>query len=201
MGRRRDRAPGPHRSGRRPATTDAEKKQYKARRDEERRVRRELYKRAWQAYKRVARRPPRSRRVLARHRRRRSVRRRRSREASAQDNALPDARRCRRVREGARPHDPAAALARVSPRGRHRHALPPLDWCPKRDGTPRLICAPKPELKARAALDHARGHRAPAGARRGARLPRRAARSSPTRASTPARAISSSSTSGASTRR
>ncbi len=32
--------------------TDAEKKQYKARREEERRVRRELYKRAWNAYKR-----------------------------------------------------------------------------------------------------------------------------------------------------
>lgn len=34
------------------AMSDAEKKLYKARRDEERRVRRELYKRAWQAYKR-----------------------------------------------------------------------------------------------------------------------------------------------------
>src|SRR5262245_20997993 len=32
--------------------TDAEKKLYKARRDEERRVRRELYKQAWLAYKR-----------------------------------------------------------------------------------------------------------------------------------------------------
>src|ERR1044071_6657893 len=32
--------------------TDAEKKLYKARRDEERRVRRELYKQAWQTYKR-----------------------------------------------------------------------------------------------------------------------------------------------------
>lgn len=32
--------------------TDAEKKQYKARREEERRVRKELYKRAWNAYKR-----------------------------------------------------------------------------------------------------------------------------------------------------
>src|SRR5687768_7494690 len=31
---------------------DAEKKLYKARREEERRVRRELYKKAWQAYKR-----------------------------------------------------------------------------------------------------------------------------------------------------
>src|SRR5690349_4069405 len=31
---------------------DAEKKLYKARREEERRVRRELYKQAWQAYKR-----------------------------------------------------------------------------------------------------------------------------------------------------
>ena len=44
---------------------------------------------------------------------------------------------------------------------------------PKRDGSPRLISAPKPDLKARAALDRARGHRAPAGARRRARLPRR----------------------------
>src|SRR5262247_3901388 len=34
------------------AMTDAEKKLYKARRDEERKVRRELYRRAWQAYRR-----------------------------------------------------------------------------------------------------------------------------------------------------
>src|SRR4029079_8452248 len=33
--------------------TDAEKKNFKARRDEERRVRRELYRRAWQAYRRA----------------------------------------------------------------------------------------------------------------------------------------------------
>src|SRR5688572_29899271 len=33
--------------------TDAERKLYKARRDEERRVRRELYRRAWQAYRRA----------------------------------------------------------------------------------------------------------------------------------------------------
>ncbi len=34
------------------AMTDAEKKLYKARREEERKVRRELYRRAWQAYRR-----------------------------------------------------------------------------------------------------------------------------------------------------
>ena len=35
------------------AMTDAEKKLYKARREEERRVRRELFRKAWNAYKRV----------------------------------------------------------------------------------------------------------------------------------------------------
>src|SRR6267142_7163232 len=35
------------------AMNDAEKKLYKARREEERRVRREQYRRAWQAYKRA----------------------------------------------------------------------------------------------------------------------------------------------------
>ena len=105
--------------------TDAEKKLYKARREEERRVRRELYKQAWSAYKRAhivhlgpgvfwhdtadvdrfdADDPERKR----------------------QDNALPAARGRRGAREGARHDDPAAALARVPPRGRQRHALPPL---------------------------------------------------------------------------
>src|ERR1041384_6597318 len=35
------------------AMTDAERQLYKARRDEERRLRRELYRRAWQAYRRA----------------------------------------------------------------------------------------------------------------------------------------------------
>jgi RNA-directed DNA polymerase len=128
------------------ASNDAEVKLYKARRDEERRVRRELYRQAWQAYRRShivhlgpgvfwhdtvdvdrfdAEDP----------------------EKRRQDNALP-------------PLDGVEALARALgltiPRlrwlayhrevdtGTHYHR-----WTvPKRDGTPRLISAPKPELKA-----------------------------------------------------
>ena len=128
------------------AKTDAENKLYKARRDEERKVRRELYRRAWQAYRRAhvvhlgagvfwhdtadvdrfdADDP----------------------EKRRQDSALPSL-------------DDVAALAgalglsiprlrwlayhRDVDTGTHYHRW----WVPKRDGSKRLISAPKPELKA-----------------------------------------------------
>jgi RNA-directed DNA polymerase len=126
--------------------SDAEKKLYKARRDEERRVRRELYRRAWLAYRRAhivhlgpgvfwhdtadvdrfdADDP----------------------EKRRQDNALPALGGVEAL---------ATALGLTIPRlrwlayhrdvdsGTHYHR-----WTvPKRDGSPRLISAPKPELKA-----------------------------------------------------
>jgi len=126
--------------------SDAEKKLYKARRDEERKVRRELYRRAWQAYRRAhivhlgpgvfwhdtadvdrfdADDP----------------------EKKRQDNALPAL---------ASVDELAKALGVTVPRlrwlayhrdvdtGTHYHR-----WTvPKRDGSARLISAPKPELKA-----------------------------------------------------
>jgi retron-type reverse transcriptase len=128
------------------AMTDAEKKQYKARRDEERKIRRELYRRAWLAYKRAhivhlgagvfwhdtndvdrfdADDP----------------------EKKRQDNALPPVTDVNSL---------AKALGLTIPRlrwmtfhrdvdtGTHYHR-----WhVPKRDGSSRLISAPKPELKA-----------------------------------------------------
>ena len=128
------------------AMSDGEKKLWKAKRDEERRVRRELYRRAWLAYKRShivhlgpgvfwhdtadvdrfdADDP----------------------ENKRQDNALPDL-------------GDVAALAKAL-----GVTVPKLRWLAyhrevdtgthyvrwhvaKRDGTPRLISAPKPELKA-----------------------------------------------------
>ncbi|HET9991966.1 MAG TPA: reverse transcriptase family protein [Kofleriaceae bacterium] len=126
--------------------SDGEKKAYKARRDEERRVRKQLYKAAWASYKTAhivhlgpgvwwhdtadvdrfdADDPERKR----------------------QDNALP-------------------ALADVDAFAKAvNHTVPKLRWLayhrdvdsathykrwtvPKRDGTPRLISAPKPDLKA-----------------------------------------------------
>jgi RNA-directed DNA polymerase len=124
---------------------DAEKKLYKARREEERRVRRELYKRAWAAYKRAhvvhlgpgvfwhdtadvdrfdADDPERKR----------------------QENALP-----------ALPDVEAFAKAVGVPIARlrwlayHREVDSGTHYVrwkvPKRDGSPRLISAPKPELK------------------------------------------------------
>jgi hypothetical protein len=126
--------------------TDAEKKLYKARRDEERKVRRELYRRAWQAYRRAhivhlgpgvfwhdtadvdrfdADDP----------------------EKKRQDNALPKLTDVESL---------AKALGITVPRMRwlayHREVdtgTHYVRWLvPKRDGTPRLISAPKPELKA-----------------------------------------------------
>src|SRR4051812_46351317 len=133
-------------AGATPAMTDAEKKLYKARREEERKVRRELYRRAWQAYRRShivhlgpgvfwhdtadvdrfdADDP----------------------EKKRQDNALPPVDDVQSL---------AKALGLTIPRlrwltyhrdvdtGTHYHR-----WLvPKRDGSPRLISAPKPELKA-----------------------------------------------------
>jgi hypothetical protein len=126
--------------------TDAEKKQFKARRDEERRVKKDLYRRAWAAYKRShivhlgpgvfwhdtadvdrfdADDP----------------------EKKRQDNALPKLTDVESL---------AKALGITVPRMRwlayHREVdtgTHYVRWLvPKRDGTPRLISAPKPELKA-----------------------------------------------------
>jgi RNA-directed DNA polymerase len=128
------------------AMTDAEKQLYKARRDEERTLRRELYRRAWQSYKRAhivhlgpgvfwhdtadvdrfdADDPERRR----------------------QDSALPDLRDVEAL---------ARALGLTIPRLRwlayHRDVdsgTHYVRWTvPKRDGSQRPISAPKPELKA-----------------------------------------------------
>lgn len=126
--------------------TDAERKLYKARRDEERRVRRELYRRAWQAYRRAhivhlgpgvfwhdtadvdrfdADDP----------------------ERKQQDNALPplgDVLALARALGLTIPRLRWLAYHRDVDTGTHYHR-----WLvPKRDGSPRLISAPKPELKA-----------------------------------------------------
>jgi hypothetical protein len=126
--------------------TDAERKLYKARRDEERRVRRELYRRAWQAYRRAhvvhlgpgvfwhdtadvdrfdADDPERKR----------------------QDNALPglaDVEALAKALGLTIPRMRWLAYHRDVDTGTHYHR-----WLvPKRDGSPRLISAPKPELKA-----------------------------------------------------
>jgi len=126
--------------------TDAERKLYKARRDEERRVRRELYRRAWQAYRRAhivhlgpgvfwhdtadvdrfdADDPERKR----------------------QDNALPalaDIDALAKALGLTIPRLRWLAYHRDVDTGTHYHR-----WLvPKRDGSPRLISAPKPELKA-----------------------------------------------------
>lgn len=125
--------------------TDAEKKLYKARRDEERRVRRELYKQAWSAYKRShivhlgpgvfwhdtadvdrfdADDPERKR----------------------QENALPafaDVEALAKALGTTIPQLRWLAYHREVDTGTHYHR-----WLvPKRDGSPRLISAPKPELK------------------------------------------------------
>ena len=128
------------------AMNDAEKKLYKARRDEERRVRRELYRRAWQAYRRAhivhlgpgvfwhdtadvdrfdADDP----------------------EKKRQDNALPplaDVEALAKALGLTIPRLRWLAYHRDVDTGTHYHR-----WLvPKRDGSPRLISAPKPELKA-----------------------------------------------------
>jgi RNA-directed DNA polymerase len=132
-----------------PPTSDADKKAYKARRDEERRTRRELHRQAWLAYKRahvvhlgagvwwhdtadVDRFDPDD-----------AARRRR-------DNRLPDEAALGDVDAF------ATAVAMTVPRLRwlayHRDVDSGTHYqrwtVPKRDGTPRLISAPKPDLKA-----------------------------------------------------
>ena len=133
-----------------PGTTaglnDAELKLYKARRDEERRVRRELYRKAWQAYRRAhivhlgpgvfwhdtadvdrfdADDP----------------------EKKRQDNALPplsDVEALAKALGLTIPRLRWLAYHRDVDTGTHYHR-----WTvPKRDGSLRLISAPKPELKA-----------------------------------------------------
>ena len=126
--------------------SDADKKLYKARRDEERLVRRGLNKRAWQSYKR-------SHIVHLGS----GVWWHDTADVDRFDADDPDRRRT----ENALPAWPdvaafAQALGLTVPRlrwlayhrdvdsGTHYHR-----WLvPKRDGTPRLISAPKPELKA-----------------------------------------------------
>ncbi len=128
------------------AMTDAEKKLYKARREEERRIRKELYKRAWLAYKRShivhlgpgvfwhdtadvdrfdADDPERKR----------------------LDNALPgvpDVEALAKAIGLSIPRLRWLAYHREVDSGTHYHR-----WLvPKRDGSSRLISAPKPELKA-----------------------------------------------------
>lgn len=126
--------------------SDGEKKLYKARRDEERRVRRELYRRAWQAYRRShivhlgpgvfwhdtadvdrfdADDPARKR----------------------QDNALPDLADVEALAKAL-----GLAIARLRWLAYHRDVDTGTHYhrwlVPKRDGSMRLISAPKPELKA-----------------------------------------------------
>ncbi len=128
------------------AMNDAEKKLYKARREEERKVRRELYRRAWQAYRRAhivhlgpgvfwhdtadvdrfdADDP----------------------EKKRQDNALPalaDVEAFAKAVGLTIPRLRWLAYHREVDTGTHYHR-----WqVPKRDGSLRLISAPKPELKA-----------------------------------------------------
>jgi hypothetical protein len=129
--------------------SDAEKKQFKAKREEERRVRRELYRRAWQAYKRAhivhlgpgvfwhdtadvdrfdADDPTKQR----------------------QDNALPavldskdDVTAFAKALGVTIPRLRWLAYHREVDSGTHY-----VRWLvPKRDGSPRLISAPKPDLK------------------------------------------------------
>lgn len=125
--------------------SEAEKKLYKSRRVEERRVRRELYKKAWHAYKRAhivhlgpgvfwhdtadvdrfdADDPERKR----------------------QENALPalaDVDALAKALETTVPRLRWLAYHREVDSGTHYHR-----WLvPKRDGSPRLISAPKPDLK------------------------------------------------------
>jgi RNA-directed DNA polymerase len=129
--------------------SDAEKKQFKARREEERRVRRELFRNAWRAYKQAhivhlgagvfwhdtadvdrfdADDP----------------------EKKQQDNALPAVLRAKDSLDAF-----AKAVAVPIPRLRWMAFHRDVDsgthyvrWTvPKRDGSPRLISAPKPELK------------------------------------------------------
>lgn len=126
--------------------SDSEKKAYKARRDEERRVRRELYKQAWAAYRQAhivhlgrgvfwhdtadvdrfdADDPEKKRR----------------------DNALPEVADVEALAKAL-----GLSVARLRWLVYHREVDTGTHYrrwsIPKRDGTPRLISAPKPQLKA-----------------------------------------------------
>lgn len=126
--------------------SDAEKKAYKARRDEERRVRRELYKQAWASYRQAhivhlgrgvfwhdtadvdrfdADDPEKKRR----------------------DNALPEVADVEALAKAL-----GLSVARLRWLVYHREVDTGTHYrrwsIPKRDGTPRLISAPKPQLKA-----------------------------------------------------
>ncbi|MBK7539293.1 MAG: RNA-directed DNA polymerase [Myxococcales bacterium] len=125
--------------------SDAEKKVYKARREEERRVRRELYKQAWAAYRQThivhlgrgvfwhdtadvdrfdADDPEKKRR----------------------DNALPELKDVEALSQAL-----GLSVARLRWLAYHREVDTGTHYhrwrIPKRDGTPRLISAPKPQLK------------------------------------------------------
>ncbi|MCX5748222.1 MAG: reverse transcriptase family protein [Proteobacteria bacterium] len=128
------------------ATTDAEKKAYKARRDEERRVRRLLFKQAWASYKashivhlgpgvfwhdtadvdRFDADDP---------------------EKKRRDNQLPELKDVEAFAKAV-----GLSIARLRWLSYHREVETATHYrrwlVPKRDGTPRLISAPKPELKA-----------------------------------------------------
>jgi retron-type reverse transcriptase len=125
---------------------DAEKKLYKARREEERRVRKELYKKAWQAYKRshVVHLGP----GVFWH------------DTADVDRFDADDPERRRQENGLAPLADVDAFAKAV-----GLTIPRLRWLayhrdvdtgshyirwhvPKRDGSQRLISAPKPELKA-----------------------------------------------------
>jgi RNA-directed DNA polymerase len=126
--------------------SDAEKKQFKARREEERRIRRELYRRAWLAYKRshIVHLGP----GVFWH------------DTADVDRFDADDPEKKRQDNGLPKLDDVDSLAKAL-----GLSIPRLRWLsyhrevdtgthyvrwlvPKRDGTPRMISAPKPDLKA-----------------------------------------------------
>jgi len=127
------------------AMTDAEKKLYKARREEERRLRRELYKKAWHAYKRshiVHLGPGVFWHDTADVDRFDADDPERKRQENALP-ALPDVDSLAKALGTTVPQLRWLAYHREVDSGTHYHR-----WLvPKRDGSPRLISAPKPELK------------------------------------------------------
>ena len=132
--------------------TDAEKKAYKARREEERKIRRDLWKRAWAAYKQshIVHLGP-------------GVFWHDTADVDRFDADDPEKKR----QDNALPHliDVEAFVSALALSTDFKITLPKLRWLafhrdvdagthyhrwtvPKRDGTPRLISAPKPDLKA-----------------------------------------------------
>jgi len=138
--------PGVPSSGDARPMTDAEKKQYKARREEERRVRRELYKRAWNAYKRshIVHLGP----GVFWHDTADVDRFDADDPAKAlQDNALPALSDVDALAKAL-----GLTISRLRWMTYHRDVDTGTHYrrwlVPKRDGSPRLISAPKKELKA-----------------------------------------------------